>query len=104
MASISCGHQAAVNIYFLKQKPDCTPVPRARVMVALRSLEDLAELVADLKSKGIEPENLDSDNVPPEGTGRTMMGLVEDKPWGYRQFDLVDIDGNMIVFFAFLHD
>lgn len=35
---------------------------------------------------------------------KAVLGPLEDKQWGYRQFDLVDPAGNLIVFFAFLEE
>ena len=34
----------------------------------------------------------------------TFVDEIEDKDWGYRQFEIADEDGNHIQFFRFLDD
>ena len=105
-ASILCGPSAAVNIYIVKQRPgkqDGQPKhPQGRCMVRLDSLEDLKKLYDDLNGKGIEHNDTGDETFI--GHGQAMIGKVEDQPWGYRQFDLWDPDGNLITFFVHLPD
>ncbi|KAM0746262.1 hypothetical protein T439DRAFT_275876, partial [Meredithblackwellia eburnea MCA 4105] len=87
-ASLFIGPKAAANIYFSTNK-DITP---ARAMIAIRTVEALNELYERLK----QPELRE--------VGLEVVEEIQDQPWGYRQFDVSDRDGNRIVWFAFLED
>jgi len=100
-ASIAAGPGAAANIYILQDGERA----RGSCMVMLDSLPVLGQLYERLVG---QEELQHSDGVvwtgKPESVegASAVIGPLEDKPWGYRQFDLVDPHGNLIVFFAFL--
>ena len=99
-ASIAAGPGAAANIYILQDKERA----RGSCMVMLNSLPVVAELYERLVAQGLQrSDGIEWAGKPTFVQGATaVIGPLEDKPWGYRQFDLVDPHGNMIVFFAFL--
>ncbi|KIW89245.1 uncharacterized protein Z519_10098 [Cladophialophora bantiana CBS 173.52] len=116
-ASIAAGPGAAANIYIVQD----TAQQRARgsCMLMLDSLGILGELHARLGTAAAQEGLLRQGDAVEEWTGKptsgvavsaadglqtAVLGPLEDKPWGYRQFDLVDLHGNMIVFFAFLDE
>ncbi|EXJ73488.1 uncharacterized protein A1O5_03249 [Cladophialophora psammophila CBS 110553] len=113
-ASIAAGPGAAANIYILQD----TAQQRARgsCMLMLDSLGILGEFHARLGAaaaqggllrRGDAVEDwigMPSAAPATDGPQIAVLGPLEDKPWGYRQFDLVDLHGNMIVFFAFLDE
>lgn len=81
-ASLYTGPKAAVNIYFN------TDSPEGRAMVAIKDVDELNKGWERLKSEGVVE----------------VVADIEDKPWGYRQFEVQDLDGNRLTFFAFLDD
>jgi uncharacterized glyoxalase superfamily protein PhnB len=93
-ASLFIGAKADANIYFL------TTVPAGRAMIGM-SLEGLESYYSRLKEAGTFTE---MDATEQGSAVRMGMGAIENKPWGYRQFDLMDKDGNELTFFAFLSD
>lgn len=87
-ASLFIGEKADANIYFLPT------VPASRAMIGMR-LIGLENYYSRLKEEGV----LGEINAKVKGG---MIGMMEDKPWGYRQFEVRDEDGNDLTFFAFL--
>ncbi|CAM1503496.1 Fc.00g010870.m01.CDS01 [Cosmosporella sp. VM-42] len=84
--SVFAGHKAAANIYFFKPKNDDEFQPSA-AMIALGTRQ-----VDDLYNKVL-------------ATGSNKVRIVDpiaDKPWGYRQFAMLDNEGNRLTFFRFL--
>ncbi|ETN41931.1 uncharacterized protein HMPREF1541_03870 [Cyphellophora europaea CBS 101466] len=72
------------NIYFFQSQPGEKLHP-AKAMIAL----------------GTEAVDEYHDLLKAEGKVR-IVDPVEDKPWGYRQFEVEDPDGNRLQFFRFL--
>lgn len=84
--SVYAGPKAATNFYFFKAK-DNNDFRPSDVMIALGT-EELDIMYHKLTSRG-----------------RNIVRIVEpieDKSWGYRQFTILDIDGNRLSFFKFL--
>jgi hypothetical protein len=84
-------------------------------MVMLDSLEVLGALYERLTTaEGIEKmDTLGWTEAPTaivsgsgDGTRRTAIigPLLKNTSWGYRQFDMIDPHGNLIVFFAVLEE
>ncbi|KAF3904971.1 hypothetical protein AA313_de0200631 [Arthrobotrys entomopaga] len=90
MASLFIGRHADANIYFFRadnadQISPTGGVVKAELMIGLgtRQVDDYYNLLkAEGRVKIVDP--------------------IEDKPWGYRQFEIEDPDGNKIQFFRFL--
>lgn len=101
--SISRGEGACVNIYVRRQDEKNT-LPVGRCMVMLSALEELRKWRGELADRGLEERNGEEAKEIGQGGGKAWMGPVEDMEWGYRQFDLWDPDGNLIVPFAFLNE
>lgn len=82
MCSVAVGAKAAANMYLFK-----TPVPfepsAAMIAMGTEQLDKYYKLLVDEAKVEI--------SMP-----------IEDQPWGYRQFEIKDIDGNRIQFFKFL--
>lgn len=101
--SLSCGPQAAVNIYFQIYDPTMADEqPKGRAMVALERLEDVASLHEHLIRSGLHRKG-DVEGLPSAFRTRCYITEVEDMTWGYRQFTMWDIDGNELTFFSFLN-
>ncbi|KAL8277977.1 hypothetical protein RQP46_009609 [Phenoliferia psychrophenolica] len=81
-ASLFMGPKAEANIYFSTDPSQ----PVGRAMIALRPLAALDKLYGDITSEG----------------KADVVKTVQDMAWGYRQFAIRDLDGNTVVFFAFL--
>ncbi|KAK6544762.1 hypothetical protein TWF694_001445 [Orbilia ellipsospora] len=91
MASLFIGRHADANIYFFRadnvtdQATTNVVIPKGELMISLgtKQLDDYYNL---LKEEGRV----------------NIVDPIEDKPWGYRQFEIEDLDGNKIQFFRFL--
>ena len=83
--SVSMGYQAAANIYFFNIPEKDKALAPAKAMIAMSAdgLEDYYNL---LKLEGKVH----------------FLEDIEDKEWGYRQFEIADEDGNRLQFFRFL--
>ena len=104
-ASIAVGPGAAANIYILQDQDGKRA--RGSCMIMLYSLPVLEEFYGRVREAGARmPNAFEFTGMPVTEGGQAgpMVGPLEDKEWGYRQFDLVDLHGNMIVFFAFLEE
>ncbi|KAH0845640.1 hypothetical protein AYO21_05565 [Fonsecaea monophora] len=109
-ASIWTGPAAAANIYIIQDEKRA----RGSCMIMIDSVTALEELYARLVAQGLLQPSSDAaawTGIPVSASTpalvhpqQTRLGPCEDKPWGYRQFDLVDLHGNLIVFFAFLSE
>ncbi|KIW28148.1 uncharacterized protein PV07_07830 [Cladophialophora immunda] len=103
-ASIAAGPGAAANIYILQDEKRA----RGSCMIMMSTVSALDDLYGRLVGQGLRPSGaVDWTGTPQsadESRPQTAMGPAEDKTWGYRQFDLIDPHGNMIVFFAFLEE
>ena len=77
------GPGAAANIYFFTSPR--SPLSPGKAMIAMTKM-GLEEYYGVLKG---------------EGKVRWVEDL-EDKSWGYRQFEVEDEDGNALQFFAFI--
>ncbi len=73
--SVLCG---GANFYFRKSS---APIPAINCMVFA---DEVDEFCATLRAKGVR-----------------ILEEPEDKPWGYRQFTLVDINGHTLTVFRF---
>jgi uncharacterized glyoxalase superfamily protein PhnB len=85
MVSVAMGAKAEANIYiFGTSKKDFRT---GTVMVGLRkpALEQFYQLL-------VEEAKVE------------IIGPIEDKVWEFRQFDVKDLDGNVIQFFAFVDE
>lgn len=85
--SVCMGPHCAVNIYFFRRPEGEESLPPGRGMIAM-STEGLEEYYEMLRKEGKVK----------------FVEDIEDKPWGYRQFEIADGDGNTIQFFRFLED
>jgi uncharacterized glyoxalase superfamily protein PhnB len=81
--SVCIGPNAAANIYFFRS--DLLSPGKAMIAMTTDGLEEYYEL---LKREGKV----------------TFVEEIEDKAWGYRQFEIVDHDGNHLQFFRFLEE
>ena len=82
--SVCIGAKAEANIYFFCL-PDKKELSKGKAMIAM-SEEGLEEYYQLLRREGKV----------------TFVEDIEDKDWGYRQFEIVDEDGNRLQFFRFL--
>ncbi|RXG42328.1 hypothetical protein VDGE_09601 [Verticillium dahliae] len=81
--SVHAGPKAAANIYFFRASPeDCKP---GAVMIAVGTAE-VDSFYAYLRGR----------------PAVKVVEEIEDKPWEYRQFSILDPDGNRLTFFRFL--
>jgi len=85
--SVSMGRHSEANIYFFRRPEGEKPLDPGRGMIGM-STEGLEEYYELLRKEGRVK----------------FVGDIEDKPWGYRQFEVVDGDGNCIQFFRFLEE
>ena len=85
--SVYAGEHADANIYFFLTSQSDRKLSPGNIMVAM-STEGLEDYYNLLKKEG--KVNFVED--------------IEDKEWRYRQFEIVDEDGNHIQFFRFLDD
>ena len=85
--SVCMGPQCAINIYFFRRPEGEEPLAPGKAMIAM-STEGLEEYYQMLREEGKVK----------------FVEDIEDKPWGYRQFEIEDGDGNAIQFFRFLDD
>ena len=85
--SVAIGAGAAANIYFFNPPEGSKRLSKGKAMIAM-STEGLEEYYQLLKWEGKV----------------TFVEDIEDKEWGYRQFEIVDEDGNQLQFFRFLDD
>ena len=83
--SVCMGQHCAANIYFFRRPDGEEPLPPGKAMIAM-STEGLEEYYGMLRKEGKVK----------------FVDDIEDKPWGYRQFEIADEDGNAIQFFRFL--
>ena len=83
--SVCMGLHCAANIYFFRRPDSEEPLPPGRAMIAM-STEGLEEYYEMLRREGKVK----------------FVEDIENKPWGYRQFEIADEDGNGIQFFRFL--
>jgi len=81
--SVFIGEKADANIYFFRNKS----LSPGKAMIAMTT-EGLEEYYHLLKREGKVK----------------FVEEIEDKEWGYRQFEIVDEDGNHLQFFRFLED
>jgi len=84
--SVAIGPHAAANIYFFLalERMGLTP-STAMICMSTEGLEAYYEV---LKRDGKV----------------TFVEDIENKPWGYRQFEIEDLNGNRLQFFRFLDD
>lgn len=82
MCSVAAGHKAAANIYLFKTSIPFQP-SAAMIAMGTSQLDEYYELLKVERKVEI--------SMP-----------IEDQPWGYRQFEVKDVDGNRIQFFKFL--
>ena len=81
--SIFAGRKAEANIYLHECDPDDFHPSRCMVALGTSELDDFYQLLQSrAKVKFTEK--------------------IDDKEWGYRQFSVVDCDGNTLTFFKFL--
>ena len=85
--SVCMGFHCAVNIYFFRRPDGEEPLPQGRAMIAM-STEGLEEYYEMLRREGKVK----------------FVEDIENKLWGYRQFEIADEDGNAIQFFRFLEE
>jgi uncharacterized glyoxalase superfamily protein PhnB len=82
--SVAMGVNAAANIYFFRLAEKSVLGPgKAMIGMTTEGLEEYYEL---LKREG----------------RAKFVEDIEDKEWGYRQFEVTDEDGNRLQFFRFL--
>jgi uncharacterized glyoxalase superfamily protein PhnB len=85
--SVYAGEHANANIYFFLTSESDRKLSPGNIMIAM-STDGLEEYYTLLKREGkVE-----------------FVEEIEDKEWGYRQFEIVDEDGSHIQFFRFLED
>lgn len=82
MCSVAIGLKAAANMYLFKKAPPFEP---SATMIAMgtHQLDKYYQILVE------------------EGKVEISMP-IEDQLWGYRQFEIKDIDGNRIQFFKFI--
>jgi hypothetical protein len=85
--SVVMGPYAAVNIYFFHLPNDAPALHPGKAMIAM-SMDGLEEYYGLLKKEGKV----------------LWVEDIENKDWGYRQFEVSDEDGNRLQFFRFLED
>lgn len=83
--SVCIGANCAANIYFFLVSDGNEELSKGKAMIAM-SKEGLEEYYGLLKRE----------------RKATFVEDIEDKEWGYRQFEIVDEDGNRLQFFRFL--
>jgi len=84
--AVAIGPGAAANIYFFSALETMRLAP-STAMIGM-STEGLETYYQALKQDGKV----------------TFVEDIENKPWGYRQFEIEDLDGNRLQFFRFLDD
>ena len=86
--SVAAGNHAAANIYFFRSggEGEKLETSAARIGMSTRGLEHLHEMLRACSQKG---------EVEMEKTAR-------DEPWGFREFAIKDLDGNILTFFRYL--
>jgi uncharacterized glyoxalase superfamily protein PhnB len=94
-ASLFIGAKADANIYFFT----IGNTQAGKAMIGM-SLEGLESYHSRLRQEGVLAIKETGDL---KGLKGVMCGL-EDESWGYRQFDVIDEDGNEVTFFAFLNE
>lgn len=100
--SLSCGPQAAANIYFqIFNSTTEDERPLGRAMIALETPEDVVSLHGHLIESGLHRKGEAEREVQNFRT-RCDVTQVEDMDWGYQQFTMWDIDGNELTLFSFL--
>lgn len=82
MCSVAIGKKSDANIYLFKTTAGFTP-SAAMIAMGTKQLDEYYQLLLD------------------EGKVEISM-RIEDQPWGYRQFEIKDCDGNRLQFFKFL--
>ncbi|EPS41345.1 hypothetical protein H072_4769 [Dactylellina haptotyla CBS 200.50] len=82
MCSVAVGKKADANIYLFR-KPGPFEPSAAMIAMGTNQLDKYYQLLLDEGKVEI--------SVP-----------IKDQPWGYRQFEIKDVDGNRIQFFKFL--
>ena len=85
--SIAAGAKSVANMYYSRWEANEheSSLPVGQVWVAL----------------GTDELDQYYDAIVKKGSVR-VVEKVEDKPWGYRQFTILDPDGNRLTFFRFL--
>jgi|SRR5579859_3526126 uncharacterized glyoxalase superfamily protein PhnB len=85
--SVCAGEHADANIYFFLTSHSVRKLSPGNIMIAM-------------STDGLEQYY----NLLKEEAKVTFVDEIEDKEWGYRQFEIADEDGNHIQFFRFLDD
>jgi hypothetical protein len=81
--AVGMGPGAAANIYFFRDPVRALSPGRAMIAMSRAGLEEYYETLRE------------------EGRVK-WVEEIEDKEWGYRQFEVEDEDGNCLQFFAFI--
>ncbi|KAJ5774021.1 hypothetical protein N7457_008917 [Penicillium paradoxum] len=81
--SLFIGKKADANFYFSKASTATFTPSQAMIALGTSQLDKHYDYLKCLTDVEIE-------------------GEIEDTPWGYRQFTIKDIDGNLLTFFKFL--
>lgn len=92
MASVFMGRRAEANIYIFETPHSSSsgahePVSPGTVMIGLGKAELEAYYAALVAEGSVE-----------------IVHEISDRPWGFRQFDVKDLDGNVLQFFAFMSE
>ncbi|KAM0322193.1 hypothetical protein ACHAQA_009683 [Verticillium albo-atrum] len=81
--SVAAGPKAAANIYFFHATAEEFKAGGAMIAVGTDEVDAFYNYLKTREAVKIAEE-------------------IEDKPWGYRQFSILDQDGNRLTFFRFL--
>jgi len=81
--SVFIGKKAEANIYFDKCAVDDFHPAKAMIALGTTQLDELYTCLQSRKTVNI-------------------VELIQDEPWGFRQFTIEDNDGNRLTFFKFL--
>ncbi|KAM0280223.1 hypothetical protein ACHAQH_004181 [Verticillium albo-atrum] len=81
--SVAAGSKAAANIYFFRAAPEEFKTGSAMIAVGTTEIDDFYKYLRGRPKVKIAED-------------------IEDKSWGYRQFSILDPDGNRLTFFRFL--
>jgi uncharacterized glyoxalase superfamily protein PhnB len=81
--SIFIGKKAEANFYFSKVRAESFKSSHAYIALGTSELDDFHVYLK--RTPGVEFDK-----------------EIEDTPWGFRQFTIKDIDGNLLTFFKFL--
>ena len=86
--SVCLGRHCESNIYFFRRPEGEEPLHRGTGMIGMDAEGLLEDYYETLRREGKVK----------------FVENIEDKPWGYRQFEVADEDGNRIQFFRHLED